>query len=113
MIPRSGPDQSRAGVPPARDRASLPQVGTRDARPTLKTVLLIAMVAVIYVLHQDFWNWRQAEPLVFGFLPVGLAYQAGYSVLAAAMMAVLVKTVWPKHLEEVEPEAKDPRAARV
>ena len=28
------------------------------------------------------------------------------------MMAVLVKTVWPKHLENVEPEAKDPKGDR-
>ena len=39
---------------------------------------------MIYVLHQDFWNWKQADPLIFGFLPIGLAYQAGYSILAAA-----------------------------
>jgi hypothetical protein len=69
-----------------------------------KACLLIFLVAAIYVLHQDFWNWKKAEPLVFGFLPIGLAYQAGYSILAAAMMAVLVRLVWPRHLESVEPE---------
>ena len=78
----------------------------------LRAYLLTAMVSAIYVLHQDFWNWRKAEPLVFGFLPVGLAYQAGYSILAAAMMAVLVRMVWPKHLENVEPEVKDPKSDR-
>ena len=65
------------------------------------------MIAV-YVLHQDFWNWKKAEPLVFGFLPIGLAYHAGYSILAAITMAVLVKFAWPKHLEDVEPIRKDP-----
>ena len=40
-------------------------------------------MAAVYVLHQDFWNWKKAEPLVFGFLPIGLAYHAGYSILAA------------------------------
>jgi hypothetical protein len=78
----------------------------------LKTFLLTALVAAVYVLHQDFWNWKQAKPLVFGFLPIGLAYQAGYSILAAAMMAVLVRAAWPKHLEEVEPEVKDPKRGR-
>lgn len=60
------------------------------------------MVAVIYVIHQDWWNWKKADPLVFGFLPIGLAYHAGYSILAAVMMAVLVKFAWPKHLEDVQ-----------
>ncbi|MCX6929714.1 MAG: DUF3311 domain-containing protein [Verrucomicrobia bacterium] len=78
----------------------------------LKTILLTALVAAVYVLHQDFWNWKKADPLVFGFLPIGLAYQAGYSILAAALMAVLVWTAWPKHLEDVEPEAKDRKGNR-
>ena len=77
-----------------------------------KTFLLIFLVAAIYVLHQDFWNWKNAEPLVFGFLPIGLAYQAGYSILAAAMMAVLVRLVWPRHLESVEPEVMDSKGDR-
>ncbi|MEI6783724.1 MAG: DUF3311 domain-containing protein [Verrucomicrobiota bacterium] len=78
----------------------------------LKTILLTVLVAAVYVLHQDFWNWKKADPLVFGFLPIGLAYQAGYSILAAALMAVLVWTAWPKHLEEVEPEARDRKGDR-
>ena len=78
----------------------------------LKTILLTVLVAAVYVLHQDFWNWKKADPLVFGFLPIGLAYKAGYSILAAALMAVLVWTAWPKHLEEVEPEARDRKGDR-
>jgi len=72
----------------------------------LKTILLTLLVVAVYILHQDFWNWKQAEPLVFGCLPIGLAYQAGYSVLAAVTMAILVRFAWPKHLEEVEPSSK-------
>ena len=67
-------------------------------------LLLTLFVLVVYALHQDFWNWTKAEPLVFGFLPIGLAYHAGYSVLAAITMAVLVKFAWPAHLENVQPE---------
>jgi hypothetical protein len=78
----------------------------------LKTLIPTALVAVVYVLHQDFWNWKEAYPLVFGFLPIGLAYQAGYSILASAMMAVLVWAIWPKHLESIEAEVKDPKGDR-
>ena len=78
----------------------------------LKTFLLTALVAAVYALHQDFWNWKTAEPLIFGFLPIGLAYQAGYSILAAILMAVLVKTAWPAHLENVQPEVKDHQGHR-
>lgn len=68
-----------------------------------KPVLLTLLVLGIYILHQDFWNWNKAEPLIFGFLPIGLAYHAGYSILAAMLMAVLVKLAWPRHLENVQP----------
>ncbi|HTL59160.1 MAG TPA: DUF3311 domain-containing protein [Candidatus Limnocylindrales bacterium] len=74
----------------------------------LKAFLLTLLIVVVYLLHQDFWNWQKTEPLVFGFLPVGLAYHAGYSILASILMAVLVKVAWPKHLENVE--SKDAEA---
>jgi hypothetical protein len=64
--------------------------------------LLAITVALLYALHQDFWFWRTAHPLVFGFLPVGLAYHAAYTLAAAALMAVLVRTAWPSHLEDRE-----------
>src|ERR1051325_5115981 len=63
--------------------------------------LLTLMVLIVYVLHQDFWLWGD-RTLVLGFLPVGLAYHAFYSILAAIMMAVLVRFAWPAHLEEAE-----------
>jgi len=69
----------------------------------LKPILLILLLLTVYVLHQDFWNWKQSHPLVFGFLPIGLAYHAAYSVLASITMAVLVRSVWPKHLESIAP----------
>jgi hypothetical protein len=74
-----------------------------------KVIGLTLLVIAVYVLLQDFWNWKQAEPLVFGFLPIGLAYHAGYSVLAAILMAVLVKFAWPKHLENIQPHSGPPR----
>jgi hypothetical protein len=70
----------------------------------MKTLLLTLLVLAVYALHQDFWNWKKADPLVFGFLPIGLAYHAAYSLLASITMAVLVKFAWPKHLEAVQPE---------
>jgi hypothetical protein len=72
----------------------------------MKKFLLFVLIALVYVAHQDLWNWKKYEPLIFGFLPVGLAYHAAYSVLCALMMAVLVKVAWPKHLEaEQAPDA--------
>ena len=72
-----------------------------------KTILLTLLVLVVYALHQDFWNWNQTEPLLFGFMPIGLAYHAAYSGVAALLMGVFVKFAWPAHLEKVEPYRED------
>jgi hypothetical protein len=66
----------------------------------MKRVLLVVATVVLYLLHQDFWYWRTAHPLVFGFVPIGLFYQACFSVAAALLMWLLVKFAWPTHLEE-------------
>lgn len=73
-----------------------------------KVLFLTILIAAVYFLHQDFWNWKKADPLVFGFLPVGLAYHAGYSVVAAVLMWILVRLAWPKHLENVEDSSQSP-----
>ena len=66
----------------------------------MKRTLLALAVFALYVLHQDFWNWRRARPLVFGFVPVGLFYHAAFSVACAGLMWLLVRFAWPAHLEE-------------
>ena len=45
---------------------------------------------LLYVLHQDFWFWREARPLVFGFLPIGLFYHAAFTVASAGVLWLLV-----------------------
>ena len=66
----------------------------------MRRILLVIVVVALYVLHQDFWFWRTAYPLIFGFIPIGLFYQAVYSVAASLVMWLLVKYAWPAHLEE-------------
>jgi len=72
----------------------------------MKRTLLIVAVVALYALHQDFWFWRTAHPLVFGFVPIGLFYQACYSVAAALLLWLLVKFAWPSHLERELQEGK-------
>jgi hypothetical protein len=74
--------------------------------------LLLALVVVaLYALHQDLWFWREARPLVFGFLPIGLAYHAAYCVAIAVLMWVLTRVAWPAHLERAAPDAESRRSA--
>jgi hypothetical protein len=70
--------------------------------------LLALVVLIVLLLHQDFWLWTN-KTLVFGFLPIGLAYHIAYSVLAALTMWLLVRLAWPAHLEEGGGETSEVR----
>jgi hypothetical protein len=66
----------------------------------MKRLLLVIAIIALYLLHQDFWFWRAAAPVVFGFLPVGLFYHLCYTLVISALMWALVQYAWPSHLEE-------------
>ena len=68
-------------------------------------LLLAAALAAVYLLHQDIWFWREARPLVFGFLPPGLAYHAAYCLLVTVLMWTLTRLAWPAHLDEEASES--------
>ena len=63
-------------------------------------LVAITAVVLLYLLHQDFWFWREARPLVFGFLPIGLFYHAAFTVVSSGALWLLVKFAWPAHLDE-------------
>ena len=55
--------------------------------------LLYAAVVLLVVLHQDLWFWD--DPRIVLGLPVGLTYHVGYCLVAAALLAMLVRFAWP------------------
>ena len=71
----------------------------------MKRIIPILAVIVVYLLHQDYWFWNTAEPLVLGFLPIGLFYHVCYTLAVSVLMWGLVTYAWPGHLEELAEEA--------
>jgi hypothetical protein len=65
----------------------------------MTTAVAALLVAALYVLHQDLWFWRVARPLVFGVLPIGLFYHVAYTLVTSLLLWVLVRMLWPSHLE--------------
>jgi hypothetical protein len=51
-------------------------------------------VIVLIILRQDLWFWNDPS-LVFGILPVGLAWQVVISIAAAILWMVATKIAWP------------------
>lgn len=66
----------------------------------MKRMVAVLIVAVVYALHQDFWYWREARPLVFGVLPIGLFYHAAYTLATAVVMWMLVRLLWPEGADD-------------
>ena len=64
----------------------------------MKKKAVYAALIMLGVLHQDFWYWDSTE-LVFGFLPVGLAYHALYSLMAAFLWYLALTYAWPSDVE--------------
>ena len=57
------------------------------------------IVVLLAILHYDFWLWDDPS-LVFGFVPVGLAYHAVISLAAGIAWWLVVRFAWPSHIEE-------------
>lgn len=64
----------------------------------MRAAVLTLAVLLLYLLHQDFWFWRDSR-LVFGFLPIGLFYHALYCLACAGLMWALVRFAWPADLD--------------
>lgn len=77
----------------------------------MKRVVVVLLV-LLGILHQDFWWWNSIEPLVFGFIPIGLAYQVGVSIAAAILWAMAVHFCWPRDVDVTDEPAANARGQR-
>lgn len=73
--------------------------------------LVYALIVLLAILHQDSWWWDDSDTLVFGFLPIGLAYHAGVSVAAAVLWAMAVRFCWPGAVEVPDEPGTESRRA--
>jgi len=55
----------------------------------MTTGIVTTLLIVLAILHHDFWLWSDRS-LVFGWIPIGLAWHVSYAVLASAIWAVIV-----------------------
>ena len=53
------------------------------------------VLAALWVLHFDFWNWESIHPIYLGVFPVGLFYHVLYSAFVIVFMPFFFRAVWP------------------
>lgn len=73
----------------------------------MKYVIWIAIVLLL-VLHQDFWLWEDTR-LIGGFLPIGMAYHIGVSLVAAVLWILAAQFCWPR-IPEFPPDIEEGEA---
>ena len=73
----------------------------------MKKVVVLLLI-LLAILHQDFWLWNRIEPLVFGFIPIGLAYHIGVSISAGILWALAVHFCWPSGVDVPDEPATGP-----
>lgn len=66
------------------------------------------LVLLLIILHQDFWFWTD-ERLIFGVVPIGLAWHIGISIGASLTWLLAINYAWPADEAEAVEPAK-PRA---
>ena len=66
---------------------------------------VFGLLILLGLLHQDYWWWNSIDPLVFGFIPIGLAYHIGVSITAAILWALAVHYCWPSDVDVPESKA--------
>jgi hypothetical protein len=60
--------------------------------------LIAVFFVLLFILHQDFWL-KDDPRLVFGFLPVSLAYHVAWTLLVAFGWFLVGKYCWPERLD--------------
>ncbi|MDA7756355.1 DUF3311 domain-containing protein [Opitutales bacterium] len=64
----------------------------------MSKIIIWSLFVVLFFMHQDFWWWNDSE-LVFGFMPMGLAYHAGFSIACSILGWLAIRFAWPHDLE--------------
>ena len=62
------------------------------------------LVALLVVLHQDVWYWDD-DSLLFGFLPIGMAWHIGISIAASIVWFLAIQFAWPIDESETDKES--------
>ena len=67
---------------------------------------VVALIVLLAVVHQDFWWWDD-RTVVFGFIPIGLAWHMGISLMAGLTGWLAVSFCWPRELDELQQTTVD------
>ena len=77
--------------------------GVHGGGPKGAAMVILVLAILLGILHQDQWAWDN-NALLFGFVPIGLAYHVGYSITAACLWACACRFAWPHHIEAMAAE---------
>lgn len=72
--------------------------------------LVIGLIVLLTLAHQDSWWAADSTTIVLGFLPVSLAYQIGISIAASGLWWLACVYCWPSNVDVPDEDAWAPPA---
>ena len=66
-----------------------------------KRRLVYLLILILLVLHNDFWLWDRVDPLILGWMPIGLFYHVVYLIAALVVLGLMVRFAWPEPPEDI------------
>lgn len=66
--------------------------------------VVVVLLVLLAIAHQDSWWRSDHHTLVLGFLPVSLAYHVGISIAATVLWGLACCFCWPHELESDQPD---------
>ncbi|MFN0135999.1 MAG: hypothetical protein ACKVS9_07760 [Phycisphaerae bacterium] len=67
--------------------------------------LIWSLLVMLAIVHQDFWWRADHRTLVFGFLPVSLAYHICISIAACILWGLACRYCWPSGADVADEDA--------
>ena len=67
-----------------------------------RSCLVLVACLLFLALQQDVWFWEDDATWFFGFLPVGIAFHAVYTLGLALFWYGVVTVAWPSGLDDEE-----------
>lgn len=73
---------------------------------------IVILLILLAVAHQDFWWRTDSRTLVFGALPISLAYHIGVSIVASILWGLACAYCWPRNVDVCDEDAWTPPAGK-
>jgi len=57
-------------------------------------IVTIAATVILFILHNNWWNWQPDMTMIFGSVPVDIAYRVLWVIAATGVLWLAMRGWW-------------------